>query len=126
MLSKFGTANCAHSIACTAHLAPAEGCSLQRRNPPPNVNDGENLMSTVQVNRDECTACGLCTDVCPQEYFRQPTARGFPDVAEEEGCIAGGRCVAVCPSDAIEHTDFPETTIRSISVKRKSCTVPRL
>ncbi len=75
-------------------------------------------MVKVQINRDECTACGLCAEVCPQEYFRQPMESTFPEVVKEEGCIVCGHCVAVCPSDAVEHTDFPETTIRSLSEER--------
>lgn len=75
-------------------------------------------MPKVQINRDECTSCGLCTEVCPQEYFRQPTAKSIPDVVKEEGCIVCGHCVAVCPSDAVQHMDFPETAVHSISEER--------
>ena len=49
------------------------------------------------VNKDECTACGACADVCPVEAIT------VDDVAEVDPdlCIDCGACVAVCPVYAI-------------------------
>lgn len=51
----------------------------------------------LEVNRERCTGCGLCRDICPER-----------NIAVEEGCAAIGtrcescqRCAAFCPAEAI-------------------------
>lgn len=56
----------------------------------------------VEIDRDRCTVCGLCTKVC----------KGSPLFIEDKivkidhnrvfGCIACGQCMAVCPNNAIK------------------------
>ncbi len=56
----------------------------------------------VEIDRDRCTVCGLCTKVC----------KGTPLFIEDKmvkvdhnrvfGCIACGQCMAVCPNKAIK------------------------
>lgn len=60
----------------------------------------ENL---IHVNKDKCTRCGLCVNVC----------RGTLGLGEEgpevvnDLCIACGHCVAVCPNGALDHKLAP-------------------
>lgn len=60
----------------------------------------ENL---IQVERDKCTKCGLCVNVC----------RGTLDMGEDgpevigDFCIGCGHCVAVCPNSALDHRLAP-------------------
>ena len=56
----------------------------------------------VEIDRNRCTVCGLCTKVC----------KGSPLFIEDKivkidhnrvfGCIACGQCMAVCPNNAIK------------------------
>ncbi|MCB9367427.1 MAG: pyruvate:ferredoxin (flavodoxin) oxidoreductase [Calditrichaeota bacterium] len=50
---------------------------------------GENLLYTLQVAPEDCTGCGLCTDVCPAKNKREPKNKAInltplPDVRERE------------------------------------------
>ncbi|MGI5964867.1 MAG: DUF362 domain-containing protein [Candidatus Methanomethylophilaceae archaeon] len=51
----------------------------------------------VKIIEDNCTACGACEEVCPQD------AIVVDDVAviDQDACVDCGACVDECPSDAI-------------------------
>ena len=53
----------------------------------------------AQVDKDECTGCGICVETCPVEAI----ALNDNDIAEvdEEACTECGACVDECPSEAI-------------------------
>jgi len=53
------------------------------------------------VDRQACTQCGLCIDVCPDKVLQADD--GYPRAGSGEfaGCIACGHCTAVCPAGAI-------------------------
>lgn len=72
-------------------------------------------MSHIDIDREKCTACGLCVEVCPQDCFAQPTAEALPEMFQIEECIACGHCVAVCPADAVDHREFPSGSVRPVS-----------
>lgn len=52
----------------------------------------------VSIIESECTACGACEDVCPEEAIT------IEDVAviDDDKCIECGLCIDECPVDAIE------------------------
>jgi len=51
----------------------------------------------VTIDKEKCTACGACVDVCPVDALKlEDTA-----VVDEETCIDCGTCVDECPVDAI-------------------------
>ena len=50
--------------------------------------------------RDACTACGLCSKICPMGIIK-PQADGRP--AWEGSCSMCLACLHRCPSEAIEH-----------------------
>ena len=51
----------------------------------------------AKIDKDKCTACSACVDVCPTEAIT------VDDVAivDEEKCVDCGTCVDECPSEAI-------------------------
>ncbi|MBO8169842.1 MAG: 4Fe-4S binding protein [Thermoanaerobacteraceae bacterium] len=52
----------------------------------------------VVVNRDECTGCGTCEEVCPMEAIK--VEDDFAVVNEAE-CTECESCVDECPTGAI-------------------------
>ena len=51
----------------------------------------------VTIDKEKCTACGACVDVCPVDALKlEETA-----VVDEETCIDCGTCVDECPVEAI-------------------------
>lgn len=51
----------------------------------------------VKVDKEKCTACGACKDVCPVDAIEV----GETAVINEETCIDCGTCVDECPVQAI-------------------------
>jgi len=53
----------------------------------------------VRIDRDRCTNCGACIDVCPLGAAKDRVAgKMFP-----ADCFSCGRCLNVCPTDAIHY-----------------------
>ena len=50
------------------------------------------------TDRDACTACGACAEICPVEALR---LEGDLPVVDEAWCIGCGVCATVCPADAV-------------------------
>jgi len=51
----------------------------------------------VTVKADDCTGCGACADVCPQNAIKV----GDVAVVDQNVCVDCGACVDECPSSAI-------------------------
>jgi ferredoxin len=49
------------------------------------------------INKEECTACGVCADACNEEAI---TVNDFAEV-DSEKCTGCGTCVEECPVEAI-------------------------
>lgn len=79
-------------------------------------------MYEVKINAERCKKDGLCTKVCPKGIFVQREKLTIPELMDEEGCIACGHCVAVCPQSAINHSEFPATTLRAIRFEQMPTT----
>jgi len=61
-------------------------------------------MPLLEINREECTSCGACVDVCPFGALSLTD-----DVLEvDEQCNACGACLDVCPVDALTLPERPE------------------
>ncbi|MHB9003180.1 MAG: ATP-binding protein [Coriobacteriia bacterium] len=55
------------------------------------------------INTDECSACGICVDTCPEGVLEI-----VGDVAEpvnEDACTACATCMEECPMGAIEEIE---------------------
>lgn len=62
---------------------------------------------TVIIDRDACTGCGVCSEVCPARIIEPAGGTALPSVpAEKEGqCLSCGQCEAFCPTGAIVQGD---------------------
>ena len=60
-------------------------------------------MNFIQVDKEKCTQCGLCVDVC-----RGTLGMGSngPQVIKQR-CISCGHCVAACPTGALNNLNSP-------------------
>jgi nitroreductase/Pyruvate/2-oxoacid:ferredoxin oxidoreductase delta subunit len=59
-------------------------------------------MSLISFDRDKCTACGICSTICPVSAII-PGEEGVPSlpIEYEVFCTRCGHCEAVCPGNAI-------------------------
>lgn len=48
---------------------------------------------------DDCTGCGKCVGVCPQNCI---ITANIPYVIEQNHCLHCGNCLTVCPMNAVE------------------------
>jgi ferredoxin len=60
-------------------------------------------MTTIIIDRDLCTSCGICAKVCPVGLIPSPDEEQLPDIPEmdEPFCINCGHCEVFCPSQAL-------------------------
>lgn len=52
------------------------------------------------IEEEECTGCGLCIEVCPNEVL--DLEEGIAVVINEEACDGCGLCAEECPMSIIE------------------------
>mgnify|MGYP006283569563 CR=1 FL=1 len=60
-------------------------------------------MPKPTVNKDKCTGCGSCADICPTEVFE--ISEGKAKVAKPDECIGCRACEVQCPENAIKVED---------------------
>ncbi|MCP4135072.1 MAG: 4Fe-4S dicluster domain-containing protein [bacterium] len=56
----------------------------------------------VTINKETCTACGLCVSVCAGIPLTMENKTVQVDQSRLFGCIGCGQCMAVCPTGSIE------------------------
>ena len=56
------------------------------------------------IDREICTKCGLCADICPVEVLTNCDDGIAIDNANAFGCIACGQCMMVCPEGCVSVT----------------------
>jgi len=54
----------------------------------------------ITYERDKCTRCGTCVDVCPRLAL-EIKADGFPAQTRGDDCMECGACALNCPGGAI-------------------------
>ncbi len=54
---------------------------------------------TFSLNKDKCTSCGVCLEVCPRNVLARNN--GSVDVVDRDACIECGACALNCPFGAI-------------------------
>jgi len=67
-------------------------------------------MTTLLVDPDLCTRCGICSVVCPTAIVDPADENTLPRVADEKAvmCIQCGHCEVSCPSQALLLNDRPD------------------
>ncbi|MBE3586336.1 MAG: ferredoxin family protein [Thermoanaerobacter sp.] len=53
------------------------------------------------IDKDKCTGCGTCADICPMDVFFGYKQGEIPEVKFGEECWHCNACVLDCPSEAI-------------------------
>ena len=69
-------------------------------------------MPLLEINREECTACGACVDVCPFGALSLVDDK----LEVDEQCNACGACLDVCPVDALSLPERPEAPAEDLEV----------
>lgn len=64
-------------------------------------------MSLFVVDREKCTADGICAAVCPPEIITMHESGPKSVESMEQYCIHCGHCVAVCPHGALSLNTTP-------------------
>lgn len=81
------------------------------------VSKGELEMEPIvaEVNKEQCTWCTACTDVCPFSAIEKAEEAGKSfAVINNSVCKGCGMCLPVCPTDAIELLTFSNREIESM------------
>lgn len=56
-------------------------------------------VATLELNREKCTGCGMCLEVCPHGVFT--LKEGKSEINDKNFCMECGACAKNCPFDAI-------------------------
>ena len=70
-------------------------------------------MTTLFVDQDLCTRCGICPIVCPMKIIGPVDENTLPVVPEAKAmmCIRCGHCEVSCPSQAITLNFLPDEKV---------------
>jgi len=56
-------------------------------------------VATLRLDRDCCTGCGLCVEVCPHRVFR--VDGGKAELIDRDACMECGACARNCEPGAV-------------------------
>ena len=56
-------------------------------------------VATLALDRDACSGCGQCVEVCPHQVFSLRDERA--QIADADRCMECGACMVNCPAGAI-------------------------
>jgi nitroreductase/ferredoxin len=72
-----------------------------------------NTMTTILVDQDLCTRCGICSVVCPISIVEPADENTLPRVPETNTgrCIQCGHCEISCPSQALPLNIRPDEKV---------------
>ena len=54
---------------------------------------------TLELNREKCIGCGMCTIVCPHAVFG--INNGHARIENRDACMECGACAQNCPTEAV-------------------------
>jgi nitroreductase/NAD-dependent dihydropyrimidine dehydrogenase PreA subunit len=72
------------------------------------------MMSSIQIDAEQCKKCGTCVQICPADLFVQEAKGTVPKIIDTANCLDCGHCVAICPNEAISHSSFPSGSIHPV------------
>ncbi len=58
----------------------------------------KNVVS-LELDKDKCTGCGKCTEVCPHNVFI--IENGLAEIIDRDRCMECGACANNCPFEAV-------------------------
>ncbi len=56
-------------------------------------------VTTLQLNADKCTGCGMCINVCPHAVFKLNNKKAV--IQNKNRCMECGACSLNCPAKAL-------------------------
>jgi NAD-dependent dihydropyrimidine dehydrogenase PreA subunit len=59
-------------------------------------------VTTLQLDREKCTGCKTCLEVCPHTVFGFENKKAI--LIDKDGCMECGACVLNCEDGAIQVT----------------------
>lgn len=71
-------------------------------------------MTTILVDQDLCTRCGICSVVCTSRIVDPADETTLPKVPDAKAarCLRCGHCEVFCPSQALILNDRPDEKVR--------------
>jgi len=57
-------------------------------------------MVTILIDKEKCTGCGSCVDICPVSVFEMQNEKSVPINVED--CLVCRACEVQCPENAIQ------------------------
>ena len=60
-------------------------------------------MYQITIDKEKCTGCGECVDICPAEVLEMKDEKSEPVNIDE--CLGCESCVETCPESAITLTE---------------------
>lgn len=54
---------------------------------------------TLKLDKNKCTGCGMCLEVCPHQVFQMNGKRAL--IQKRDACMECGACHKNCPAEAI-------------------------
>jgi NAD-dependent dihydropyrimidine dehydrogenase PreA subunit len=57
-------------------------------------------VTTLELDEDLCTGCGMCVEVCPHAVFRLDADHAV--LQDRDACIECGACVTNCEAGALQ------------------------
>ena len=82
-------------------------------------------MALIEINKETCTKCGLCAEMCRIIYFKEG---GYPRQlpGTDEFCMRCGHCVGICPTGSLTHNEMPQEQTplieKSLEISFEQCT----
>jgi NAD-dependent dihydropyrimidine dehydrogenase PreA subunit len=56
-------------------------------------------VTTLKLDPDKCTGCGMCESVCPHAVFE--ISAGAAGILDPDACMECGACAKNCPEGAL-------------------------
>lgn len=57
-------------------------------------------VTTLKLEAEKCTGCGMCLRVCPHEVFDLKDKRAL--IKDRDACMECGACMQNCPEGALQ------------------------
>lgn len=69
---------------------------------------------TLEVNKELCTGCGTCAEVCANYVLHIDAGKSVAKYPDQ--CCDCGHCVSMCSTGAINHEKYPKESMKNLAV----------